>query len=344
MGEAVRAFDWSKTPLGPPAEWPAALKIAVGLILSSEFPKCIVWGPELTAIYNDAFVPILGDKPEPLGRPFCEIWSEAWEQIGPIATAAFEGRATFIEDYPLVVHRGENPEQAYFTFCYSPIRDEHGRTLGMMDTVIETTAKVEAEKQVALVNAELAHRMKNTISVISAIINQTLIDGVPLDVARTSLEERLAVLGNAHASLTQSRWVSAPVRDVVEGALVAHVSDGERVTLSGPNIQLPARQAMTLALAVNELATNASKYGALSDPNGNVSIAWSAPPLPLDGSFRFTWIERGGPSVVPPTRTGFGSLLIERIMARDFGGKVKLDYAPTGLTCELETAMARLRQ
>ncbi len=146
MGARVSRHDWSATPLGPITSWPASLRIAASMVLSSRFPSCLVWGPELISIYNDAFVPILGAKPDGLGRPFDEIWREAWSLIGPIAERAYAGEATFIEDYPLVVHRYGRAEMANFTFCYSPVRDENGDVVGMIDTVIETTERVSAEK------------------------------------------------------------------------------------------------------------------------------------------------------------------------------------------------------
>lgn len=146
MGARVSRHDWSVTPLGPIASWPASLRIAAGMVLSSRFPSCLVWGADLISIYNDAFVPILGAKPDALGRPFDDVWREAWPLIGPIADRAFAGEATFIEDYPVEIQRYGRAEMANFTFCYSPVRDENGHVVGMIDTVIETTARVSAEK------------------------------------------------------------------------------------------------------------------------------------------------------------------------------------------------------
>ncbi|MEN4921672.1 ATP-binding protein [Achromobacter spanius] len=146
MAARVARHDWAATPLGPIDAWPAALRIAASMVLSSRFPCCLVWGPGLITIYNDAFAPILGAKPDALGRSFSHIWSEAWPQIGPIAARAYAGEATFIEDFPLEIHRYGRAEMANFTFCYSPVRDEHGNVAGMIDTVIETTARVSAER------------------------------------------------------------------------------------------------------------------------------------------------------------------------------------------------------
>ncbi|MDO7898331.1 GAF domain-containing hybrid sensor histidine kinase/response regulator [Pseudomonas citrulli] len=153
MAERVRRHDWDSTPLGPPKEWPTVLKTTVALSLASHFPQAIVWGPDLITLYNDAFLPILGNKPEALGRRFDEVWREAWSDIGPIVRAAFEGQATYIENFPLVIERGGGPEQAYFTFCYSPIRDQFGKVVGMLDTVTETTSTVFMTQRLAVLDA-----------------------------------------------------------------------------------------------------------------------------------------------------------------------------------------------
>ena len=153
MAERVRLHDWAATPLGPLDQWPDVLKTTVALCFASSFPQAIVWGPHLTTLYNDAFIPILGNKPDALGRPFNEIWSEAWEHISPIADAAFQGHATYIENFPLVIERGQAREQAYFTFCYSPIRDAKGRVVGLLDTVSETTATVFLARRLAVLDA-----------------------------------------------------------------------------------------------------------------------------------------------------------------------------------------------
>ncbi|MGL5997568.1 MAG: response regulator [Pseudomonas proteolytica] len=153
MAERVRRHDWANTPLGPMDQWPDVLKTTVSLSLASHFPQAVVWGPELITLYNDAFVPILGNKPDALGQPFSAIWHEAWSQISPIADAAFAGHATFIEDFPLIVERGDAPEQAYFTFCYSPIRDACGNVVGLLDTVTETTGSVFMARRLAVLDA-----------------------------------------------------------------------------------------------------------------------------------------------------------------------------------------------
>lgn len=342
IAAAIRDYDWAATELGPIGDWPVALKTAVGMMVNSRFPKCIVWGKGLVTIHNDAFRPILGNKPPALGQPFNLVWEEVWDEIGPMVKKAFAGEATFIEDYPLTINRYDHPEEVWFTFCYSPIRDERGRVLGMMDTVIETTGKMLAERNARLLNAELAHRMKNTMAMIAAIASQTFRSAETLEEAQSILSERIATLGEAHSILTQSSWSSAPIRSVVEGALAPHRTGAGRIRVQGPPLQLPADLAMTLALAVNELATNAVKYGALSSETGEVVIRWETGRPQSEDPFRLTWTESGGPPVVAPRRQGFGSRLVERVMAQKFQGEVELDYRPEGLRYVLASTMANI--
>ena len=147
MSARVREYDWSRTPLGPISEWPAVLRFAVETMLSSRFPSCMAWGPERFMFYNDAYLPIMGSKPEALGLPLSEVWSQAWPSLRPLVDRAYAGEVTFVEDFALEITRHSQPELAYFTFCYSPVRDELGNVVGMIDTVVETTTKFQALRQ-----------------------------------------------------------------------------------------------------------------------------------------------------------------------------------------------------
>ncbi len=189
MAERVRQHDWTSTPLGPLEQWPDVLKTTVALCFASSFPQSIIWGPHLTTLYNDAFIPILGDKPFALGRPFSEVWREVWADVGPIANAAFEGHATYIENFPLLIERGAGLEQAYFTFCYSPIRDPEGKVVGMLDTVTETTATVFLNRRLAVLDA-----------VGSAVANATDAESIMSTTTRL-LAEHLHVSNCAYADM-----------------------------------------------------------------------------------------------------------------------------------------------
>ncbi|HEX2134455.1 MAG TPA: PAS domain-containing protein, partial [Microvirga sp.] len=145
MGARMRAHDWTTSTLGPPERWPQSLRTTVSLLLSSRFPMFVAWGPDLAFLYNDGYAPILGAKhPAALGRPFREVWSEIWRDISPLVERALRGEATFHEDLPLTMRRAGFEEQTYFTFSYSPVRDESGRIAGMFCACTETTAEVTA--------------------------------------------------------------------------------------------------------------------------------------------------------------------------------------------------------
>jgi PAS domain S-box-containing protein len=163
MSARIRAHDWSRSPLGPIDSWPASLRIALSTMLNSRFPCYMCWGPEFISFHNDAYEPVLGEKAA-LGRPFREVWAEAWATVGPIAERALAGEPSYYEDMPIVVERHGYREQTWYTFSYSPVRDETGRPVGILCTVFETTDKVRAiadlrEKEDALrhLNERLAH-------------------------------------------------------------------------------------------------------------------------------------------------------------------------------------------
>lgn len=342
MADAIRAYDWSSTVLGALERWPSSLKIAVGMMVNSKFPKCIVWGPDLITIHNDAFLPILGEKPPALGRPFSEVWHEAWDEIGPVAERAFAGEATFIEDFPLVINRHGYPEKTHFTFCYSPIRDETGVVRGMIDTVIETTATVDARRQANLLNAELEHRIKNTLAVVAAIVSQTLRGDDNDAEARSSLLERIQAMAQAQSLLTRDGATEASVVDVVFQAIAPFETTNERFHIGGPPVMLSSKQALSLSLALHELATNAVKYGALSNEAGKVRVEWTGGRPETGEMFVFRWVEEGGPAVRTPARTGFGSRIIQMVLPHDFGGEAVLSHDPLGIRFELQTEMRHI--
>jgi PAS domain S-box-containing protein len=148
MGERMRAYDWTRSPLGPPEHWPQSLKTGVEILLSSKFPMFIAWGPELRFLYNDAYADVLGGKhPAALGHVFEDIWAEIWNDIEPIVRRALAGEATYWDNLPLTMTRKGYSEQTWFTFSYSPLRDDGGQVEGMFCACVETTDTVLAQRQ-----------------------------------------------------------------------------------------------------------------------------------------------------------------------------------------------------
>lgn len=336
-GEASREimdFDWASTHLGPIEEWPAVLKTTLALMLRSTFPKALVWGPEFLTFHNDAFRPILGEKPPAIGRPFSDVWAEAWDEIGPIAADALAGKSTFLENFPLAVDRDGTGEQAYFTFCYSPVLDADGTIVGFLDTVIETTETVQAQRQADVLNAELGHRIRNILALVGSIASQTLRSSASLAEAEASLNTRLRALASVQDFLRTGGRSDAEVHSIVATALAPHGLEDGRVSAEGPNVRLSEEKALALSLALNELVTNAIKYGALSGEAGAVQICWDA--AATEGQdFRLSWRERGGPAVAAPRKAGFGSRLIQRHVAEAFGGKAQITFETEGVVYEI---------
>ena len=159
LATLMRAYDWTKTPLGPPHTWPAALKISVRIMLSSRQPIWIGWGPELTYLYNDPYKSIIGGKhPWALGKPTSQVWREIWSDIGPMLDTAMHGdTGTYVEEQLLIMERNGYPEETYYTYSYSPIPTADGTAGGIICANTDDTQRVISERQVALLR-ELAAR------------------------------------------------------------------------------------------------------------------------------------------------------------------------------------------
>jgi signal transduction histidine kinase/CheY-like chemotaxis protein len=169
-GALMRQCDWSQSPLGHPRTWPQALRTVVALMLNSKFPMFVAWGPALGFLYNEPYSEILGDKhPAALGRPFQEIWSEIWHDVGPLADRAMGGEASYRDNLPLRLHRHGYEEDTWFTFSYSPVRDETGAIAGIYCACVETTAQVLAEHYRMEENQRLTNLFEQAPGIIAVL-------------------------------------------------------------------------------------------------------------------------------------------------------------------------------
>ena len=196
----------------------------------------------------------------------------------------------------------------------------------------------ETQAQTRLLSDELQHRLKNTLTLVQAMVRQTLRNSTDLESAQHALEFRLAAMGRAHGMLSAGGWVGCELRDVVTAALDLHSDRGDRFIIDGPKAYLDSQAATSFALVLHELGTNAAKYGALSTDTGAVEIHWNlaAQPEHRLSQLNFVWRERGGPPVVTPTRRGFGSRLIERSLAGTLKGQAVMEFRNDGLVCRVE--------
>jgi PAS domain S-box-containing protein len=216
----------------------------------------------------------------------------------------------------------------------SPVKDRHGKIVGASKIARDISEKRLAEKQRELLVAELSHRVKNTLATVMSVARHSFRPGTTLDEAREAFEKRLQALANNHNRLADAFWSGVALNDIVADELSPYRNKaGSNVSISGPRVIVKARHALSLGMAIHELATNAAKYGALSTDGGTVSAEWE-----FDSErdeLHILWTEIGGPPTRAPDKQGFGRLLLERALATDLGGDVQLDFDSSGLKCAI---------
>ena len=265
MGALVRAYDWSRSWIGPPEEWSQSLKMMVNFLLANRFPLLLWWGPRYISIYNDAYRPVLGTKhPKALGQPCSECWSEIWDVLKPLIDTPFRGGpATWLDDFELEIHRHGFKEESHFTIAYSPVPDETApRGIGgVLATVHEITEKVIGERRLALLR-ELGTRSANAKSAEMACM------AAAETLARSPKDVPFALIYLLEAGSTNARFVAAT-------GLTDESQYGHRSTLAvtdagvmdGPWPLADALRAET-TIVVHDLASRLSHVppGPWSDP------------------------------------------------------------------------------
>lgn len=281
-----------------------------------------------------------------IGRPFEEamriLWPEdtAAEVVGRFSDTLRTGEPYHSRDF--VQARADTGEVEGYEWELHRIRLPEGRQ-GVICYYFDSTelreaqrALVDAARRQQLLIDELNHRVKNTLVIVQSLAQQTFGNAAVPDEMRAAFEGRLSALASAHDTLTSAHWERAELSDVVAGAVDA-CGAKDRVVGGGPCVWLEARTAVTFAMALHELCTNALKYGALSNDTGLVHVEWTLDDEPAP-RLRFTWRETGGPPVRVPERRGFGSRMLDRALAGELRAKVQLDFAPEGLVCTIDAA------
>jgi two-component sensor histidine kinase len=215
--------------------------------------------------------------------------------------------------------------------------DPEGRIGQTVGVALDITERKRAEEHQRLLINELNHRVKNTLATVQSIAAQTLRNAGTTDEARSALESRLFALSRAHDVLTRENWEGAGLREIVREAVAPYRGAGdERFQVRGPDVWLSPRMALALAMALQELATNAVKYGALSNESGRIAIEWRVAQETGGDRLYLAWTEGGGPPVTPPQRRGFGTRLIDRSLAQDLNGEVKIQFTASGVVCTVD--------
>jgi two-component sensor histidine kinase len=212
-----------------------------------------------------------------------------------------------------------------------PLRDDKGTIIGAINCFQDISDRKHDEAQIAALAREAEHRCKNILATVQATVHLTQADTVQ-DFKR-ALNGRIQALANAHSLFVESRWTGADLRTLVGQELSPYCQgDPGRARIEGPAIMLEPSTAQMIGVCLHELATNAAKYGALSQPNGHVQIVWSRT---LDGLLVLSWSEVGGPPVAPPSRQGFGTAVIRQMIESQLKGEMRFDWQPEGFVCAL---------
>jgi PAS domain S-box-containing protein len=227
---------------------------------------------------------------------------------------------------------------------WHPLRDAEGRIIGVNVVAEEVTERKEAEQRQLLLSREVNHRAKNALTMVQSVLRLSQRDD-PRQFVH-AVEGRIAALARAQGLLAEVQWSGVDLRTLLDTELGAFVTRGRSaattpgIHLDGPPVMLTALAAQPFSMIVHELATNATKYGALSVASGQVTLRWHVEAG--DGTLRLRWTERGGPPIeAPPVRRGFGTRVIDSVVERQLRGSVTRSWSPTGLVCELVLPLDR---
>ena len=232
--------------------------------------------------------------------------------------------------------------ERWYDLHMEPLREVTGASVGLICASVDVTARKEGEVHLRLLMRELTHRSKNLLAVIQAMARQTARRSESVERFTEQFAARLQALATSHDLLIQESWHGALLSDLVRSQL-GHYLDREdsQISVDGPGVFLKPEAAQNIGLALHELATNAAKYGALSVPSGHVAITWRWP-SDERREVEILWTESGGPKVAPPEQRGFGSIVIERNLAKTLEADVHLSFAPEGIQCRIVVPAALL--
>jgi PAS domain S-box-containing protein len=257
---------------------------------------------------------------------------------GPMAWV-ISGKLSEVTDEEVIVERADGSRVNAVVNIRS-LRNERGEVTGAIHCAYDITERKHVEDHQRFLMGELAHRGGNLLAVIQSIVVRSLTGTKPLAEERSTLTRRLQALARSQSALMSKGFQGALVAEIIR---LEFEGFSDRVMAAGPDVMLNSRAAQTFALLLHELATNAAKYGALSQPDkGHVDIRWSIAEEAEEARFKFQWQERDGPPVVVPTRKGFGSVLLERLPSQDFGAQPGITFAPDGLSYSIDASLSTL--
>jgi len=273
----------------------------------------------------------------------------AEEMIGkPILTLIPEGRdseeSEILErirsgkrvDHYETVRRRKDGSLIDVSLAVSPLKDASGNIVGASKIARDITERKQSQVRHELLTREIHHRTQNLFAVVHAVVARSFAGKLTVKDAEEAVLSRLRSLAQTHVMLIDKQWQGADLAEVVRTEMSPYA---DRIRVEGPKLVLSAKAAQNFALALHELATNAAKYGSLSNTTGRVEIVWSVLKSNGSGSFAFRWLERNGPPVSPPTQKGFGSVVLEQVMGEYFDAPPRIEFAAGGVSYEISGAL-----
>jgi two-component sensor histidine kinase len=284
------------------------------------------------ALVGRGVVDVFGPDPAPDAREFRDAIRESLDHV----FSTGEPHQMSIRRYALEWAGGES-EERFWSAINSPVCDARRRITHVVSAVSDVTGEVlkrQSEEARALLIREVDHRARNTLAVVQALVRLAHADSV--EEFRDVLEGRVAALARAQTALAARRWEGASLGDLVKCELAA-LADDDRYFVDGPLLMLPAEITQPMSMILNELATNAGKHGALSKPQGRLSVKWS---IVSDREFRLLWREDCGTFIPAPRERGFGSHLVRRL-TRQVQGDVRVEWGERGVAVDLRVSLSR---
>ena len=291
---------------------------------------------------NDSFLDLTGyNREDVLGKSFNFLLEEEGDTEAARQIALeFAGRSKGATE--VFYHRKKGPPFWVAIFA-SPVRDASGKVVQHFTSFIDLSVQKEERARLGMLIDELNHRVKNTLATVRSIVSQGLRSSIDLDEVKAAIEARLFALSSSHDLLSRESWHSAGLHDLVQEATrpFSAAADGrERFVVTGDDVRLPPNRTLAIGIALHELATNAVKYGALSNDLGQVRISWETALSESTNRLLIRWEETGGPTVTQPLRRGFGTRVIERGLTHELGAATALEYRPAGLLCTIDMPVA----
>lgn len=287
---------------------------------------------------NESFLKLTGyPREEVLAHSLTDLLAKgAQREALAEVEAEFAGAS---ERDPEIHYRRKDGSEFWASVFVSPVRDDEGNVVQHFVSLVDLTKHKQEQSQSLLMIDELNHRVKNTLATVQSITWQALRKNSDAETIRESIESRLFALSRSHDLLTREKWEGASLRDLLHAALEPFgVANGraERFVITGKDVRMTPKATLALSITINELATNAVKYGAFSNDAGSVVISWATQASAKGDRLVLTWQEKDGPAVKRRTHQGFGSQVIERGLAHELEGAVQLNFPPTGVVCTIE--------